>query len=214
MAAGAIVDVGLVGLAAYLIGAIPFSYIAGKTFARIDLREHGSGNLGASNTFRLLGSRIAVAVLAGDVAKGFVPVFLASWMAPYDSVPAHWLMLVAALMAVLGHMFSPYVRFSGGKGVATTTGAFLALSPAALGVTFIVFAAVFAARRIVSLASISSAAALPIVVFALDRTGVSKAHWSLLTVSILIAVVMLVKHHSNIKRLLAGEEPALQRTRR
>ena len=103
---------------------------------------------------------------------------------------------------------------SRGKGVATTTGAFLALSPAALGVTFVVFAVTFAAKRIVSLASITSAAALPVVVFVLDKTGAAPSHWSLLAASVLIAVVMLAKHHSNIKRLLAGEEPVLQRTRR
>ena len=214
MAGEQIIDIVVVAVASYLIGAVPFSYLAGKAFAGLDLRRHGSGNLGASNTFRLLGPRIAVAVLIGDVAKGFVPVFFAGAIAPRGVMPVHWLMLVAAFFAVLGHMFSPYVRFSGGKGVATTTGAFLALSPIAIGATFVIFILVFAARRIVSLASITSAAALPVVVLVLDRTGLSRSHWSLLAVSILIAVVMLAKHHSNIKRLLAGEEPALQRTRR
>ena len=214
MGQGQIIDISTVGLISYLVGAIPFSFLAGKAFGGIDLRKHGSGNLGASNTFRSLGPRIAVGVLILDVAKGFFPVYFAAQMAPRGVVPDHWLMLVAAFFAVVGHMFSPYVRFGGGKGVATATGAFLALSPAAIGVTVVIFAFVFAAKRIVSLASIAGAVALPIVVFVLDRTNVAPSHWSLFAVSVLMTLVMLVKHHSNIKRLLAGEEPVLQRTRR
>jgi glycerol-3-phosphate acyltransferase PlsY len=107
-----------IAIASYALGAIPFSYIAGKMFAGIDLREHGSGNLGASNTFRMLGSKIAVAVLICDIAKGYLPVhfaYLASGLAGTagSAAPIHWLMLVAALAAVLGHMYSVFVGFSG-----------------------------------------------------------------------------------------------------
>jgi len=214
MAAAGIMDVAVVMVVGYLAGAIPFSYIAGRLFGGIDLRKHGSGNLGASNTFRLLGGKIALGVLAGDIAKGYLPVFFAPAYAPSGSVPAHWLMLVAALFAVIGHMFSVFVGFSGGKGIATTAGAFLALSPVVLLVTLGIFLGVFAARRIVSLASITGAIALPFVVLLLDRTGIEPSHWPLFAASVVIAIVVLVKHRGNIKRLRAGTEPALQRVKR
>jgi glycerol-3-phosphate acyltransferase PlsY len=208
------VDILVVTLVSYLAGAVPFSYIAGKLFGGIDLREHGSGNLGASNTYRLLGGKVALGVLAGDVAKGFLPVFLAPAYAPYGAVSGHWLMLVAGFFAVIGHMFSVFVRFSGGKGVATTAGAFLALSPLGVSSAFAVFAVVFAAKRIVSLASICGAIVLPWAVLLLDKTGIAPSHGSLFAVSLATSVVVIVKHHANIKRLLAGEEPVLQRTKR
>lgn len=209
-----LLDVIVVGVVAYLAGSIPFSYIAGKMLAGIDLREHGSGNLGASNTFRLLGGKVALGVLAGDVLKGFLPVYFAPAIAPSGTTPEHWLMLVAAFCAVNGHMFSAYLRFTGGKGIATTAGALLALSPPVFLVSFMVFLITFATRRIVSLASLAGAIALPIVVLVLDKTGIAQSHWSLLVVSILITIVVVVKHQSNIKRLIAGEEPALQRKNR
>jgi glycerol-3-phosphate acyltransferase PlsY len=209
-----IIDVIAVAIVSYLAGAIPFSYIAGKVFGGIDLREHGSGNLGASNTYRLLGGRIALAVLVGDVAKGFVPAFLAPRYAEASGVNGYWLALVAAFFAVIGHMFSVFVGFSGGKGVATGGGAFLALTPMGLAVTLIVFAIVFAAKRIVSLASIVAAIVLPCAVLVLDRTGVERSHWSLLALCLATSAVVLMKHRANIRRILAGEERALQRTKR
>jgi glycerol-3-phosphate acyltransferase PlsY len=212
--AAGVIDVGVVSLASYLVGAIPFSYLAGRVFGGIDLRRHGSGNLGASNAFRLLGGRVAVGVLVADVAKGFVPVLAAPSLAPAGAVADHWLAFAAAFFAVVGHMFSVFVGFSGGKGVATTAGAFLALSPAAILVTAVIFAVVFAAKRIVSLSSITCAVLLPVVVFVLDRTGVSPSHWSVQAVSIFIAVVILIRHRENIRRLARGEEHVLQRTKR
>ena len=214
MGSARVIDIVVVVLVSYLAGAIPFSYIAGRVFGRIDLRRHGSGNLGASNTYRLLGGRVAFAVLTGDVVKGFVPVYFAPAYAPSGVVPGEWLMLVAGFFAVIGHMFSVFVGFTGGKGVATTAGVFLALSPLGLLVTFAVFAVVFAAKRIVSLASISGAIVLPWAVLVLDKTGVAPSHWSLFAVSMATSLVVLVKHHANVKRLFTGEEPALQRTKR
>lgn len=209
-----VVDVVVVALVSYLAGAVPFSYIAGRLIGRIDLREHGSGNLGASNTYRVLGGRVAVAVLAADIAKGFAPVYFAPAYAPSGAVSGHWLMLAAGFFAVVGHMFSVFVGFGGGKGVATGAGVFLALSPAGLAAAFAVFAVVFAARRIVSLASICAVLVLPWAVLVLDKTGIAPSHWSLLAVSAATCLVVLVKHHGNIRRILAGEEPALQRTKR
>ncbi|MEE9270383.1 MAG: glycerol-3-phosphate 1-O-acyltransferase PlsY [Candidatus Krumholzibacteria bacterium] len=201
----------IVILVGYFAGAIPFSYIAGKVCAGIDLREQGSGNLGASNTFRYLGPWIAMLVLAGDVAKGFVPAYFAPDLAATSELPGHWLMLAAGFFAVIGHMFSVFVGFRGGKGIATTAGAFLALAPLALLWAFAVWALVLLPTRIVSVASISAAGALPVVVFVLDLLGYASYHWSLLALSVAIAVAVIVKHRSNIQRLMAGQEPALGR---
>ncbi len=199
------------GIASYLIGGIPFSYIAGRMLKGIDLRNHGSGNLGASNTYRILGGRVALVVLVLDVAKGLVPVLVAARFDVAGGAPVH--ALAAAAGAILGHLFSPYLGFSGGKGIATSAGAFAGLAPLAFLCALTVFAAVFAARRIVSLGSLSAAVALPLAVFILDRTGLAHSHPALLSVTILVMLVVIVKHRGNIRRLLAGTEPALARRR-
>ena len=195
-------------LAGYLVGGIPFSYIAGR-MRGIDLRRHGSGNLGASNTYRILGGRVALVVLALDVAKGVGPVLIAKQFDLPGSEPFH--ALAAAAGAILGHLFSPYLKFSGGKGIATSAGAFAGLTPWAFACALLVFAAVFAARRIVSLASLCGAVTLPLAVFLTVRAGLAEPHASLLWVSALVMLVVIVKHRGNIRRLLAGTEPALAR---
>jgi len=204
----------LVALGSYLIGGIPFSYIAGRLIKGIDLREHGSGNLGASNTFRMLGPVGAVPVLLLDIAKGVVPVMMAS-SGEFESslVAAHWLPVIAMFAAIFGHMFSPYLKFSGGKGIATSAGAFAALAPWAFLGALILFVIVFAARRIVSLASLCAAISLPLFVFLAQRAGKAQTHWSLLAVSGIIMAIVIVKHRSNIRRLIAGTEPVLARKR-
>jgi glycerol-3-phosphate acyltransferase PlsY len=208
------IDLLVVALVGYLAGAVPFSYIAGRVFGGVDLRRHGSGNLGATNTFRLLGAKIAVAVLALDMAKGFVPVALAPSLAATEAIPREWLMLTAAFFAVIGHMFSMFVSFAGGKGIATTAGAFAALAPLPVVAAAAVFAIVFAAKRIVSLASIVSAVVFPIAVFVLDRIGLAPAPWPLRAAAVLVSVVVLLKHRSNIRRLVRGEESVLRRIQR
>lgn len=197
------------GIGAYLVGGIPFSYIAGKLARGIDLRQHGSGNLGASNTYRILGGRIALAVLILDIAKGLVPVLVAARFDAAGGEPVH--ALAAAAGAIMGHLFSPYLGFSGGKGIATSAGAFAGLAPIAFACALTVFLLVFAARRIVSLASLSAAITLPLAVFLAGRSGIADRHASVLwgTVAVMLAVV--VKHRSNIRRLVAGTEPALAR---
>jgi glycerol-3-phosphate acyltransferase PlsY len=197
------------GVGAYLVGGIPFSYDAGKLAKRIDLRRHGSGNLGASNTYRILGARIAIAVLILDVAKGLAPVLVAKRFDAVGAAPAH--ALAAAAGAILGHLFSPYLKFSGGKGIATSAGAFAGLAPWAFLCALAVFAVVFAARRIVSLASLAAAITLPIAVWASARAGLAESHASMQVVSVIVMLVVVVKHKSNIRRLLAGTEPALAR---
>jgi glycerol-3-phosphate acyltransferase PlsY len=207
-------DLFVVAVVGYISGAIPFSYIAGRVFGGLDLRRRGSGNLGATNTFRLLGAKIALVVLALDVAKGFIPVAAAPALATSGAVPREWLAITAAFFAVIGHMFSVFVRFAGGKGIATTAGAFAALSPWPLLLAVVVFAIVFAAKRIVSLASIVSAVVFPFAVFVLDRSGIAPAGWPLRGASVLVTVVVLLKHRSNMKRLVRGEESVLRRIER
>ncbi|MCI0450881.1 MAG: glycerol-3-phosphate 1-O-acyltransferase PlsY [Candidatus Latescibacteria bacterium] len=199
----------LAALGAYLVGGIPFSYIAGKLAKGIDLREHGSGNLGASNTYRILGGRIALAVLILDIAKGLAPVVVAGRFDPYGAEPYH--AIAAAAGAILGHLFSPYLRFSGGKGIATSAGAFAGLAPWAFLCALTVFAIVFAARRIVSLASLAAAVTLPIAVFVAPGLGLGNRQASVQWVTILVMLVVVWKHRGNIRRLRAGTEPALAR---
>jgi glycerol-3-phosphate acyltransferase PlsY len=195
----------------YLIGAIPFSYIAGKLLKGVDLRPHGSGNLGASNTFRILGAAPGVTVLVLDIAKGFFPVFGAAKVAAASGLSVHWLTLACAFAAVFGHMYSVYLKFAGGKGIATAAGAFLAIQPYALLGSFAVWLAVFATRRIMSLATLSAAATLPIFVYLSGRLQLWPTHWSYTAVSGLLVVIIFFRHRSNIRRLLDGTEPALAR---
>jgi len=202
-------SIAIAALAAYLVGGIPFSYIAGKLAKGIDLREHGSGNLGASNTYRILGGRIALVVLILDVAKGLVPVLVASRYDAYGAEPFR--AIAAAAGAILGHLFSPYLKFSGGKGIATSAGAFLGLAPWAFAYALGMFAVVFILRRIVSLASLAAAVILPIAVWALPGLGLGTRHTSMIWVSTLVMLVVIVKHRGNIQRLRAGTEPTLER---
>lgn len=197
----------------YLSGAVPFSYLAGRMIGGIDLREHGSGNLGASNTFRMLGPRVALVVLFFDIAKGFIPTLLSPVYAGGHGVGAHWLMLAAAFGTICGHMFSIFVKFKGGKGIATSAGAFMALAPWGFLGAFAVFAVAFGITRVVSVGSILGVTALPVCVFAANRIGLANYDPAILGVSILLAVIIIVKHMSNIKRLLAGSEPRLHRNK-
>jgi glycerol-3-phosphate acyltransferase PlsY len=199
----------LAALAGYFVGGIPFSYIAGKLTKGIDLRQHGSGNLGASNTYRILGGRIGLLVLLLDIAKGLIPAVVASRWDVYGGEPLH--AIAAGAGAILGHLFSPYLKFSGGKGIATSAGAFVAVAPSAFFAALCVFAVVFARRHIVSLASLSAAVTLPLAVLILPGFGLGIRHTSVLWVSIVVMLVVIVKHRSNIQRLRAGTEPALER---
>ncbi len=205
------IGVAAAGIGAYLTGGIPFSYIAGRLARGIDLREHGSGNLGASNTYRILGARIALVVLLLDVAKGLAPVLVASRFDTPGAAPLH--ALAATAGAILGHLFSPYLGFSGGKGIATSAGAFAGLAPLPFACALAVFALVFASRRIVSLASLSAAVTLPAAVYALGRLGVAPQHPAVLWVTVAVMLAVVVKHRGNIRRLAAGTEPALARRR-
>lgn len=183
--------------ASYLIGSVPSSYLAGKWTRGIDLREHGSGNLGATNTFRVLGARVAAPVMAFDVLKGFLPTLL---FPRWDGREAWGWALAYGAAAIAGHMFSLYMRFRGGKGVATAGGVFLALAPRAVLAALVVWLLVLRLWRMVSLASIGAAVTL-IVALALTETRPA-----VLGLGVVVALVVIYAHRRNIGRIARGEE--------
>ena len=184
-------------VAAYLLGATPTSYIAARLGRGIDLREHGSKNLGATNVYRILGWAYAIPVGLIDVAKGAIPVALSGRWA---SGP-EWLPVTLGGAAVLGHMFSPYVRFRGGKGVATAAGVFLALAPLAFVIALPVWGLCLWFTGYVSVSSIVAALTFPLWVW-LTAGGVGPTFWA----SVVLALLIVLAHRANIKRLLAGTE--------
>jgi len=195
-------------VAAYLIGSIPFSFLVVKIVAGADIRAHGSRNVGATNVARNFGKLPGIVALLLDIAKGYAAVALARWIVERPDA-AHttplysmsfWI-AVASLIAVLAHMYPIWLRFHGGKGVATAAGAFLALDPIALAAGMLVFLIVILATRFVSLASILSAASIPIFL----RFLVHAPFWTII-ISTVIAVAIILKHHSNIARLAQGSE--------
>ena len=184
-------------LASYFIGAIPNSYLAGKLFKGIDLREHGSGNLGATNVWRTLGPKFAIPVGILDSAKGAIPVL---FIAPL-AADAKLFALACGIMAVLGHVFSIFVGFKGGKGVATAAGVMLGLTPLAVVVTTAVWLVILWTTGYSSLGSIVAAAILPLAAWLLHP-----ADRDLVWVQALVALAIIWFHRSNIRRLLAGTE--------
>lgn len=184
-------------VASYLLGAIPTSYLAGKAFKRIDLREHGSKNLGATNVYRIMGWRFAIPVGIFDVAKGAVPVLI---IGPAAS-DLGWFALLCGVMAVVGHVFSVFVGFKGGKGVATSAGVVLGLAPMAVGICIVIWAVVVWISGYVSLGSVIATSVFPALVWLLypARRG---SIWLYL----LLAAVIVWMHRSNLQRLRAGTE--------
>lgn len=191
-------------LLAYLLGATPTSYIVGRLGFGVDLRQHGSGNLGATNVFRVLGWKAAAPVALVDIAKGWFPT---SYFALWDGAPAPEWALGYGAAAIVGHVFSVYVRFKGGKGVATSAGVFIALAPWAVVAGLVVWLAAVSITRIVSLGSLLAAIALPAAVY---LTGEPPA---VLGLAVGLALFVLYAHRSNIGRLIRGEENRFGHTR-
>ncbi len=192
----------LVAVPSYLVGAIPASYIAGRIIKSIDLRDHGSGNLGAANTFRVLGTKAALPVLLFDIGKGFVAVRYFSAFGGESVAYA----ILATFIVILGHNYSVFVRFSGGKGVGTAMGAFLALAWQATIMCVLLWVVVLLVSRIVSVASIVGAVFLPVAILVSDRVFGSDTHLAVLILSVAIAGLVIYKHRSNIVRLREGSE--------
>ncbi|MGH7448728.1 MAG: glycerol-3-phosphate 1-O-acyltransferase PlsY [Longimicrobiales bacterium] len=189
-------------LAAYLIGAIPTSYIAGRMTRGIDLRQHGSGNLGATNAFRVLGWRAATPIFIVDMTKGFLPVYFFPRIDGAE--PIGWALAYGAA-AIIGHMFSLYVGFRGGKGVATGGGVFLALAPIAAAGSLLIWAVLVFTTGYVSLGSIAAAAALPVLV------AVTGAPLSVLGLALALGAFVIYAHRANIHRLRRGQEHRFRR---
>ena len=191
-------------LAAYLLGSIPTAVWVGRMLYGIDIRQHGSGNAGATNVIRVLGYKAGIPVLLVDVFKGWLAVELAVWLPIHgqSSEMLTYICIGMALAAVLGHVFPVYAGFKGGKGVGTVAGAGLALFPLAILLVLAVFIMVLVTTHFVSLSSIIASLAFPLVVWFV--LGVR--HPGLVGLSLLIAVFIPVTHSKNIKRLLSGEE--------
>ena len=184
-------------VASYFLGAIPGSYLAGKWARGIDLREHGSGNLGATNTFRVLGARVAAPVMIFDILKGFLP---ASVFGQWDGSDTWSWALAYGAAAILGHMFSAYMHFRGGKGVATAAGVFLAVSPPAVLPAIAVWLLLLAMFRMVSVASIGAALTLIVALLVLEPRS------SVRGVGVAVAALVVFAHRANIRRIARGEE--------
>ncbi|MCC5787940.1 MAG: glycerol-3-phosphate 1-O-acyltransferase PlsY [Phycisphaerales bacterium] len=202
---------------AFLAGSIPTALLIGRAYG-IDIRQHGSGNVGATNLGRVLGTKVGVACFVFDVLKGFVPVLaygLWSGHAGSLDLPARdaWLWLLVAGCAILGHIFTPWLKFKGGKGVATGLGAMLAIYPAMTVPAVCAFAVwILSVKiwRMIGLASVLAAAALPVAALGAFWIGGELARATpFIVVTAFLSLVVIVRHRTNIARALAGTEPKI-----
>ena len=201
---------------AYLVGSLPFGLLVARAVKGIDIRQHGSGNIGATNVTRVIGAKWGAVCFLLDVLKGGLPV----WLFPHlilaadDPSFGHW-RVAAGLLAIIGHMFPVWLGFQGGKGVATALGVVAVLAPHSTGITFGVFVGLFAITRIVSLSSI-----IAVLAFAAAQMYFLSPHpfraetWSLATFSLAVPALIIVRHRANIGRLLRGEEHRFEFRRR
>ena len=199
----------LIAAAAYLLGSIPTGFLLIRLFRHQDIRSFGSGNIGATNVLRSGGKGLGAATFLLDVLKGAASVLLGGMLAATlaPTMPHRDAQALAALFAVLGHMFPVWLGFRGGKGVATGFGVFLVAAPWAALAAITVFAAVLALSRYVSLASILGAASFPVFAFFLNRmqAGGGRSPF-FIAVQAAVALLIIAKHHQNIRRLFAGTE--------
>lgn len=188
---------------AYLLGSIPTAVWVGKYFYNIDVREHGSGNAGATNVFRVLGKKAGIPVLIIDVLKGLFATLLASY-ATLSKNPSELInfQLCLGAVALIGHIFPVFASFRGGKGIATLLGIIIAIVPSAAMLAILVFILVLVSSRIVSLSSMIAAIAFPIIIIFIQKTN----EMSLITFSLLISIIVIITHRKNIVRILKKEE--------
>ena len=195
----------------YLLGSIPFGYLLVRLFRGQDVRQTGSGNIGATNVARTGSKGLAISTLILDALKGYVavahafyfPVHHPSAVPSWGTHPTYILAALAGFFAIIGHMFPVWLRFKGGKGVATAVGAFFGIAPAAVGVSLLLFVLIVATTRYVSLGSIVGAAVFPIAAWWLNPETRDVAVFILMAASSLLIVI---RHKDNIRRLLAGNE--------
>jgi glycerol-3-phosphate acyltransferase PlsY len=192
----------LIPFAAYLLGSIPFGLLLAKLFGGGDVRKAGSGNIGATNVARVVGPLAGILTLGFDTAKGTAAVWLAGRL---TNQSAAW-MMIAAFAVLLGHCFPVWLKFKGGKGVATALGVFLALSPLAAVSALLLFILFVAYWRFVSLGSVAAAAAMPLLIYFLW----APRHAPPVVVNVgtlAIALLVIYKHDGNLQRLVEGTEP-------
>lgn len=195
----------------YVVGSIPCSLLLARFAKGIDLRQHGSGNVGATNVARTMGWKWGSVALLLDALKGLLPTLLVPKLLPMDSSSALHQMVLCGLAAVIGHTCPVWLKFKGGKGVATGLGVAAVLSPWATLIAFVVFAVVFAARRIVSLASIVAAVTFAIAVLFLSwPEPFATQSWSVTAFAIAVPGLIVLRHASNMGRLWRGEEQTLK----
>ncbi|MFT3992072.1 MAG: glycerol-3-phosphate 1-O-acyltransferase PlsY [Luteolibacter sp.] len=223
-------------LIAFLLGSIPFGLLIAKSKG-INIREHGSGNIGATNVLRIVGKKYGITCLILDALKGFIPVLLAlnliqiAGKAPLmqfsflndfalhlssaDRFTGQLVHVLTALAAILGHNYSPWVGFKGGKGIATSAGVLIALMPVGVVILLIVWLVLFFSTRYVAIASIGAAAALPFVTLwgSWSHGYLQNGTWNkpLFVFTVIIAILAIWKHRSNLQRLLAGTEHRFER---
>jgi acyl phosphate:glycerol-3-phosphate acyltransferase len=199
-------------IGSYLLGSVPFGYLAGR-LAGIDIRKVGSGNVGATNVVRVLGKRYGYPVFAFDFLKGFGAVMIAMLMTPERSPEwnsSETFGILAAVSSVLGHLYPPWLKFKGGKGVATSAGALLALTPVATLIGISIWIIVFWLTRYVSVASLTAAGVLPIVLLVITWHDQNNGK-PLVIASVCVAAVVIWRHRSNLSRLMRGTEPRFRR---
>ena len=198
------IDYFIFGSIAYLLGSIPTAVWLGKAKYGIDVREHGSKNAGATNTFRVLGKKPGIVVLLIDILKGFIAVFIPflAGVGDWDSNELIQVKLVCALMAVIGHVLPLFAGFKGGKGVATSLGVIIAVHPEAAAICVILFLIVFIASKFVSLGAIVAACSFPLTIILYFKTD---SVW-LIAFSLVLSAAVIYAHRKNITRLLNGEE--------
>lgn len=196
----------IVALVAYLLGSIPSAVWIGKTMYGVDVREHGSKNAGATNTFRVLGKKPGILVLTIDILKGFLATFLPVLFQLFlvDQTEDHiiQLQIVGAIGAVIGHVFPVFASFNGGKGVATSLGVIIGIHPPAAGICLLLFMLIFILSNYVSLGAISAAIAFPLVLRFIFNV---QSIW-LIVFSVILSLAVILAHRKNIKRLLSGTE--------
>lgn len=193
-------------LLSYLIGAFPSGFVIGKLFFKKDIRQFGSGNAGATNSFRVLGRPAGFLVTFLDIFKGFITVFFPLWLPVHADGPISTFFtngLIVGLFAILGHVYPVYLKFQGGKAVATSAGVVLGVNPILLLILAIIFFIVLKIFKYVSLASI--VAAICCVIGSLIIQD-----YILLVVSFLVSIILIIRHRSNIARIFRGEEPKIK----
>jgi len=210
-----IIQYAIIAITIYLFGSIPWGFLLGK-MKGIDLRKHGSNSIGSTNVHRVLGKKYALFCFILDFAKGFIPVLIVTRLMEYNIIDenAEYAIVIAAFAAFTGHVWTIFLGFKGGKGIATTAGIIVALAPLSFVVAISCWMIVFYSTRYVSLASIIAASVLPLVAYALSKYGIVPKSNEVLGLLLLLAHLAVFKHKANIKRLFNGTENRFEKRKK